>query len=73
MRFTILVHYPLRGAPAVREALTARITTLPEQLRRSLTWDQGPRWPSPSSQSTPAGRSTSANHTVLAAWLKREH
>ena len=29
------------GAEAVRDAITARITTLPEQLRRSLTWDRG--------------------------------
>jgi len=29
------------GAEAVRDAITASITTLPEQLRRSLTWDQG--------------------------------
>src|SRR3954447_26183090 len=29
------------GAEAVRSAITRTITTLPEQLRRSLTWDQG--------------------------------
>jgi IS30 family transposase len=29
------------GAEAVRDAITRAITTLPEQLRRSLTWDQG--------------------------------
>src|SRR5689334_10682223 len=29
------------GAAAVRDAITRTITTLPEQLRRSLTWDQG--------------------------------
>jgi IS30 family transposase len=29
------------GAEAVRDAIAAKITTLPEQLRRSLTWDQG--------------------------------
>jgi IS30 family transposase len=29
------------GAGAVCEAITRTITTLPEQLRRSLTWDQG--------------------------------
>ena len=29
------------GAEAVRDAITRRITTLPEALRRSLTWDQG--------------------------------
>jgi transposase, IS30 family len=29
------------GAQAVRDAIAASIATLPEQLRRSLTWDQG--------------------------------
>jgi IS30 family transposase len=29
------------GAEAVRDAITAAIGDLPEQLRRSLTWDQG--------------------------------
>ena len=29
------------GAEAVRDAIAAAITTLPVQLRRSLTWDQG--------------------------------
>jgi IS30 family transposase len=29
------------GAEAVRDAIAASITTLPDQLRRSLTWDQG--------------------------------
>jgi len=29
------------GAQAVRDAITQAITTLPEQLRRSLAWDQG--------------------------------
>jgi IS30 family transposase len=29
------------GAEAVRDSITGTITTLPEQLRRSLTWDQG--------------------------------
>jgi len=29
------------GAGAVRDAVARTITTLPEQLRRSLTWDQG--------------------------------
>ena len=30
-----------RGAEAVRDAITTQIGALPEQLRRSLTWDQG--------------------------------
>jgi IS30 family transposase len=29
------------GAQAVRDAIASSITALPEQLRRSLTWDQG--------------------------------
>jgi IS30 family transposase len=29
------------GAEAVRSAITRTITSLPQQLRRSLTWDQG--------------------------------
>jgi IS30 family transposase len=29
------------GAEAVRDAIASAITTLPSQLRRSLTWDQG--------------------------------
>jgi transposase, IS30 family len=29
------------GAVAMKNALAATITTLPEQLRRSLTWDRG--------------------------------
>jgi IS30 family transposase len=34
---------PLAGhdAEAVRDSITCAITTLPDQLRRSLTWDQG--------------------------------
>ena len=41
-RFTQLVALPDGyKADAVRVALTASIATLPEQLRRSLTWDQG--------------------------------
>jgi len=41
-RFVLLLALPDgRTAPAVRDALTARILSLPQQLRRSLTWDQG--------------------------------
>src|SRR4051812_19088063 len=29
------------GAEAVRDAITRSIVTLPEELRQSLTWDQG--------------------------------
>ena len=53
-RFVMLVHLPRlpalaqgergwsgRGAETVRDALAATITTLPSQLRQTLTWDQG--------------------------------
>jgi len=41
-RYVMLVRLPDgNGAPAVRKALTKRIVTLPTELRRSLTWDQG--------------------------------
>jgi IS30 family transposase len=41
-RFALLLHLPDdHGALAVRDAITAAIATLPAQLRRSLTWDQG--------------------------------
>jgi IS30 family transposase len=41
-RFTILLHLPGRHtAEAVRDALIAAMSSLPPQLRRSLTWDQG--------------------------------
>ncbi|WP_343317366.1 IS30 family transposase [Arthrobacter sp. TMP15] len=40
--YTMLVHLP-QGykAEQMREALTAKIKTLPQALRHSLTWDQG--------------------------------
>ena len=54
-RFAMLLHLPPadgprqkdgpavsgHGAEAVRDAIAAAIATLPTQLRRSLTWDQG--------------------------------
>ena len=41
-RFVMLIGLPTsHSAGVVAEALAAKITELPEQLRRSLTWDQG--------------------------------
>ena len=41
-RFVMLLHLPNgHGADAVQEAMVAKIATLPDALRRSLTWDQG--------------------------------
>ena len=40
--YTMLVHLPEGYKPEqVRDGLAAKIKTLPEALRRSLTWDQG--------------------------------
>jgi len=41
-RFCLLLHLPIRHDPAaVRDAMVDTIATLPDRLRRSLTWDQG--------------------------------
>jgi transposase, IS30 family len=41
-RYVMLLKLPNgHGAEAVRKAMTKRILTLPAQLRRSITWDQG--------------------------------
>ncbi len=41
-RYLMLFRLPKgRGAQEVRDAMTKVITTLPESLRRTLTWDQG--------------------------------
>ena len=41
-RFVMLLHLPHGySAPAVAEAMIAKMADLPDQLRRSLTWDQG--------------------------------
>ena len=41
-RYVILLKLPNgHGAESVRTAMTKRILTLPAQLRRSITWDQG--------------------------------
>jgi transposase, IS30 family len=41
-RFTMLLHLPHRHEPAaVAAAMTAAMSSLPAQLRRSLAWDQG--------------------------------
>jgi IS30 family transposase len=41
-RFVMLLHLPNgRSADAVRQAMAAKILTLPAALRRSITWDQG--------------------------------
>ena len=63
--YMMLLHLPDGYKPEqVRDALAAKIQTLPAALRRSLTWDQGPEmrdWkhvPSP-----PTSKSISVTHT----------
>jgi len=43
------------GAEAVRDAIATAIVTLPEQLRRSLTWDQGAEMAQPAQLRVQAG------------------
>ena len=63
------------GAGAVRDAIASQLTTLPEQLRRSLTWDQGAEM----SQHAQIRIDTRAGHLLLrppqplAARQQREH
>ena len=53
------------GAQAVRDAIASAITTLPEQLRRSLTWDRGKEMAQHAQLRIDTGvRSTSATPTV---------
>ena len=40
-RFTLLIKTDSKDAQTVTEALRTRIQALPEQLRKSLTWDRG--------------------------------
>lgn len=40
-RYVMLVRMPTKAAPAVAAALARQVRTLPEELRRSLTWDRG--------------------------------
>ena len=41
-RFTMLLHLPVdHTAATVRDAIVAKVATLPDELRKTLTWDQG--------------------------------
>lgn len=40
-RYVLLVRMPTKAAPAVAAALARQVQTLPDELRRSLTWDRG--------------------------------
>jgi IS30 family transposase len=40
-RYLLLVRLPTKTAPAVAQALARHVRTLPQALRRTLTWDRG--------------------------------
>ena len=62
------------GAEAVRDAIAATIITLPEQLRRSLTWDRGKEMAQHAQlPSTPASDLLLRPAQPLAARHQREH
>ena len=63
------------GAEAVRDAITASIATLPEQLQRSLTWDQGPEMAQHVQLRIDTGLAVyfCDPHSPLAARHQREH
>ena len=65
-RFVMLIALPDgHAADVVADALADKITELPEQLRRSLTWDQGKEMADHArSPSTPACTSTSATRVA---------
>jgi transposase, IS30 family len=75
-RYVILLKLPNgHGAEAVRKAMTKRILTLPAQLRRSITWDQGKEM----AEARPLHRRDGCadlllrSQEPLAAWEQRKH
>ena len=64
-RFVMLLHLPAGyDAPTVAAAMTTMMSTLPVQLRRSLTWDQGREM---------AGHATVTTATGLAIYFCDPH
>ena len=63
------------GAEAVRDAIARAIVTMPEQLRRSLTWDQGAELAQHARLKIDAGRACLLlrSSQPMAARLQREH
>ena len=73
-RFTMLIKIPRKDTTTVVAALAKHISKLPEELRRSLTWDQGKEMHAHKRFTVPpTSRSTSVVPQSLAARLKREH
>src|SRR6476660_6824010 len=75
-RFVMLLHLPgAHTADAVRDALIRSIGTLPAQIRRSLTWDQGKEMARHLEFTMAADMPVffCDPHRPVAAWLEREH
>ena len=73
-RFCVLVKVPGKDTATVVAALIQYVGQLPAELRRSLTWDRGWRWPNTKpSRWRRICRFTSAIRRVPGAWLKRKH
>jgi IS30 family transposase len=64
-RDVLLLHLPDgRDAHLVEAAMRQAITALPDELARTITWDQGKEMaPTPTSPPPPTSRSTSATRT----------
>ena len=64
-RYVMLAKIPNAKAETVAAALAVTVARLPAHLWRSLTWDQGRKWPATNpSASPPASPSTSATPTA---------
>jgi len=86
-RYVVLVRLADgKSAPAVRKALAKRIVTLPTELRRSITWDQGKELAEHvrfnvdtgvqiyfCDPKSPCQRSLDTQQEPLAARIEREH
>ncbi|MFH9424649.1 IS30 family transposase [Streptomyces sp. NPDC017529] len=74
-RYVMPLHLPGdHSAEAVPTSLTSTVQTLPAELKRSLTWDQGGEMARHGEfTSPPTSRSASATRQPLAARLEREH
>ena len=74
-RYVLLLHLPAGPAPrTVSRPCARRSPRLPAELARTITWDQGRRWPTtPTSPSPPASRSTSATRTPPGSAARNEN
>ena len=73
-RFTMLFHLDGITSAKVLAALTRQIHTLPDQLARSVTWDQGKEMARHATYTSDTGiQIYFCDQDYLAAWHQREH